>query len=71
METGVLALCEKLGPILLRHPASLRYDDGTMESFLSQLPHDSDKLTDMARDHDNTIAKAVVKADRKRTAEPR
>lgn len=42
-----------------------------MESFLLQLPHDSEKLADVERNHDHSIAKAVVKADRKRTPEPR
>lgn len=70
METGVPALCEKFGPILLRRPPNLRYDKETMESFLSQLSHDSEKLVDLARVHDRSIAKAVVKADRKRIAEP-
>lgn len=64
--SGVLALREKFGPILWQLPPSLRYDEEKLEAFLSQLPHDSEKLATMARRHDRTVVTAVVKADRKR-----
>jgi uncharacterized protein YecE (DUF72 family) len=65
--SGVLALREKFGPILWQLPPSFRYDEERLEAFFSQLPHDSEKLAAMARDHDRTIAKAQVTADRKRS----
>jgi uncharacterized protein YecE (DUF72 family) len=64
--SGVLALREKFGPILWQLPPSLRYDEERIESFLAQLPHDSEALADIATRHDSTIEKAIVKADRKR-----
>jgi uncharacterized protein YecE (DUF72 family) len=64
--SGVLALREKFGPILWQLPPSLRYDEATIEAFLAQLPHDSQRLAAMARKHDSTIGKALIKADRKR-----
>jgi uncharacterized protein YecE (DUF72 family) len=64
--SGVLALKEKFGPILWQLPPSFRYDEERIEAFLQQLPRDSEALADMAREHDATIEKTVVKADRKR-----
>jgi uncharacterized protein YecE (DUF72 family) len=64
--SGVLALKEKLGPILWQLPPSLRYDEEKLESFLRQLPRNSESLAEMAREHDDTVEKVIVKADRKR-----
>lgn len=64
--SGVLGLKEKFGPILWQLPPSLRYDEGKLESFLQQLPRNSEILADMAREHDDTVEKVIVKADRKR-----
>ena len=65
--SGVLALREKLGPILWQLPPSLRYDAETIEAFLEQLPHDSESLAAMGKQHDRKIKEPVLKADRKRT----
>lgn len=65
--SGVLALREKLGPILWQLPPSLRYDAETIEAFLEQLPHDSESLAAMGKRHDRKIKKPMLKADRKRT----
>ena len=65
--SGVLALKEKFGPILWQLPPSLRYNEEKLESFLQQLPRNSETLADMAREHDGTVEKVIVKADRKRT----
>lgn len=65
--SGVLALREKFGPILWQLPPSFRYDEERLETFFSQLPHDSETLAAVARNHDRTIAKAQVTADRKRS----
>jgi uncharacterized protein YecE (DUF72 family) len=64
--SGVLALKEKFGPILWQLPPSLRYDEEKLETFLKQLPRNSETLADMAREHDGTVEKVIVKADRKR-----
>ena len=64
--SGVLALKEKFGPILWQLPPSLRYEEEKLESFLMQLPRDSEALAAMAREHDGTIEKTIVTADRKR-----
>jgi uncharacterized protein YecE (DUF72 family) len=64
--SGVLALKEKFGPILWQLPPSLRYDEAILESFLRQLPRDSESLAAIAREHDNTIEHAFTRADRKR-----
>ena len=64
--SGVLGLKEKFGPILWQLPPSLRYDEEKLESFLQQLPRNSEILADMAREHDDTVEKVIVKADRKR-----
>jgi len=65
--SGVLALREKLGPILWQLPPSLRYDAETMEAFLAQLPHDSESVAAIAKQHDRKIKTPLVKVDRKRT----
>ena len=64
--SGVLALKEKFGPILWQLPPSLRYDETILETFLGQLPRDSESLAQMAREHDSTISHALTQADRKR-----
>lgn len=65
--SGLLTLREKLGPILWQLPPSLRYDEEVMETFLAQLPHDTQAMAAIARRHDRTIKKAAIKADRKRS----
>ena len=65
--SGVLALREKLGPILWQLPPSLRYDEEVLETFLAQLPRDTQALATMARRHDRTVTKAMLKVDRKRS----
>lgn len=64
--SGLLALREKLGPLLWQLPPSLRYDEERVETFLSQLPHDTEKLAAIARRHDRSMQSVLVKADRKR-----
>jgi uncharacterized protein YecE (DUF72 family) len=49
--SGVLALEEKLGPILWQFPASLPFDQ-RFEQFLSALPHDTVAAAECARGHD-------------------
>ena len=48
-SSGLLALGEKLGPILWQLPPTLRYDEGLIERFLACLPHDTEAAAAMAR----------------------
>ncbi|RDS80895.1 DUF72 domain-containing protein [Dyella monticola] len=65
--SGLLALREKLGPLLWQLPPSLRYDGDVLETFLAQLPRDTQALAAMARRHDRTIKQAMLTPDRKRS----
>jgi uncharacterized protein YecE (DUF72 family) len=49
--SGVLALEEKLGPILWQFPPQLGFD-GRFEEFLARLPRDGQQAADLAREHD-------------------
>jgi len=50
--SGVLALREKLGPILWQFPPSLKYDHALFDAFLASLPKDGAAALAMARRHD-------------------
>jgi uncharacterized protein YecE (DUF72 family) len=50
--SGLLALREKLGPILWQLPPSLRFDSGVLREFLLQLPKTTTELSRLARRHD-------------------
>ena len=52
---GVLALRDKLGPILWQLPPTLGYDAARMESFLAQLPHSTAEAAWLARRHDERV----------------
>lgn len=47
--SGLLALGEKLGPILWQLPPTLRYDEETVGRFLASLPHDTSQAATLAR----------------------
>lgn len=47
--SGVLALKDKLGPILWQFPPSFAFDADLFESFLRQLPHDTEAASRLAR----------------------
>jgi uncharacterized protein YecE (DUF72 family) len=69
--SGLLALREKLGPVLWQFPASQRYDATLFEAFLAQLPHDSASAAALAHGHDHRIGTrfgepACLTPDRKR-----
>ncbi len=64
--SGVLALEEKLGPILWQFPPSFRYDAGLMEDFLRALPQTIAAASRLARQHDEHLpARAFLSAKRK------
>jgi uncharacterized protein YecE (DUF72 family) len=67
LASGVLALREKLGPLLWQFPPNLKYDHALFDAFLSQLPRDSEKAAAMARAHDHHIKHVgELSTDRKR-----
>lgn len=53
--SGVLALKEKLGPILWQFPPNFQWDPERMESFFSLLPRDTEAAAKLARQHDNKL----------------
>jgi uncharacterized protein YecE (DUF72 family) len=50
--SGVLALREKLGPILWQLPPNLGFHPDRLEAFLALLPRDTDQALALAREHD-------------------
>ena len=65
--SGVLALNEKLGPILWQLPPMLAFDADRIESFFEQLPRDTSEAAKLARRHDERMkGRAHVETDKKR-----
>lgn len=54
--SGVLALEEKLGPILWQLPPQLGYDRARVEEFLNLLPHDTKDAARLATGHSEWLA---------------
>lgn len=52
---GVLALKEKLGPILWQLPPNFKYDPGRLDAFFSMLPRTHKEAAHLARSHDHRI----------------
>jgi len=64
LASGMLALREKLGPMLWQFPPQLRFDAEKVEHFLSLLPHDTGRALEIARGHDEKMAgRAVLEID--------
>ncbi len=53
--SGVLALREKLGPVLWQFPPNLRFDPADFEPFLATLPYDTAQALTLARRHDDRV----------------
>jgi uncharacterized protein YecE (DUF72 family) len=49
LASGVLALKQKLGPILWQFPPNLRFEPSRFEAFLTLLPHDTAAALKLAR----------------------
>jgi uncharacterized protein YecE (DUF72 family) len=67
LASGVLALEEKLGPILWQLPPQLRFDADRLESFLTLLPATTAAAAELARGHDGRLRHGAyldVRADR-------
>jgi uncharacterized protein YecE (DUF72 family) len=54
--SGVLALREKLGPILWQLPAFVRFDEARFERFFDQLPRNTEAAARLADRHDHRVA---------------
>lgn len=52
---GLLALKEKLGPILWQLPPNFKYDAGRLDSFFSLLPRTHKEAANLARQHDDRV----------------
>ena len=57
MASGILALRQKLGPILWQFPPSFTFDADLMEAFLKDLPHDTQSGLALALQRDSFMAK--------------
>ena len=54
--SGVLALGDKLGPVLWQLPESLQYDAALMEDFYALLPHSTKAAAALGERHDERLA---------------
>jgi uncharacterized protein YecE (DUF72 family) len=54
--SGVLALGDKLGPILWQLPANLPYDADTLAHFFDLLPRSSTEAAELASRHDDRLS---------------
>jgi len=65
--SGLLALKEKLGPILWQFPPSFRFDAELFENFLKQLPHNTFAAAKLAQQRDAGMqGREYLEADEKR-----
>jgi uncharacterized protein YecE (DUF72 family) len=55
LASGVLALGDKLGPILWQLPPDLVCDEGRVAAFLDLLPRSTGRAAELARDHDDKV----------------
>jgi uncharacterized protein YecE (DUF72 family) len=67
LASGLLALEDRLGPILWQLPASLRFDEGRIAEFLNMLPTDTEELGRFAQAHDHRMkGRSLIEPDRNR-----
>jgi uncharacterized protein YecE (DUF72 family) len=52
---GLLALKDKLGPVLWQLPPNFKYDPGRLDAFFSLLPRTHKQAAELARLHDHRI----------------
>lgn len=61
--SGVLELKEKLDPILWQFPPSFKFDAQLFETFLEQLPHNTEEAAALAHQHESRLnGRASMKA---------
>lgn len=67
LASGVLALKDKLGPILWQFPPSFKFDPERFETFLSLLPHDTEAALELAKGCEERMeGRSYLEIDRKR-----
>lgn len=65
--SGMLALKEKLGPILWQFPPSFRFDAGLFEDFLKLLPHHTHDAAKLAQNRDAIMqGREFIETDKNR-----
>ncbi|CAN5471048.1 DUF72 domain-containing protein [soil metagenome] len=65
--SGMLALKEKLGPILWQFPPNMKYDREKFESFLELLPRDTKSAAALAKKHEPRLkGRALTETDKNR-----
>jgi uncharacterized protein YecE (DUF72 family) len=65
--SGILALGEKLGPILWQFPPGWGFDEARWEAFMELLPRDTTAAARLARNHDGRVrGRAILKTARPR-----
>ena len=60
LASGVLALREKLGPMLWQFPPNFSFDPERFETFLSLLPHDTYAAAEQAKGHEQRMKGRVT-----------
>ncbi|WP_420995005.1 DUF72 domain-containing protein [Cupriavidus sp. 30B13] len=66
LASGVLALGEKLGPLLWQFPPGFAYDEERLARFVSLLPGDTGEAAALAREHDHRVRQPWLEAGRRR-----
>lgn len=67
LASGVLALKDKLGPMLWQFPPSFKFDAELFETFLALLPHDTEAALEMAKGCEARMeGRSYLRIDRKR-----
>lgn len=64
--SGVLALEEKLGPVLWQLPGNLHFDQGRIAAFLEVLPRETGEAGRLARRHDRRLTGRAQLRSRRR-----
>jgi uncharacterized protein YecE (DUF72 family) len=60
LASGVLALGDRLGPVLWQLPASIEHDEARLGEFLALLPRTTGEAAALALEHDDRIAEERV-----------
>lgn len=62
--SGVLALGDKLGPVLWQLPEDQRFDEERLDGFLGSLPKGTREMAELARDHGEQVeGRALTEAE--------
>jgi uncharacterized protein YecE (DUF72 family) len=61
--SGVLALGDRLGPVLWQLPENLGFDEDQLAGFFTQLPRTTRAAVNLARDHDDKVDGRTFPAD--------